>query len=131
MPNTYARPEQIQREDDAKAERKLAEQFAAINAVMAARRKAGCRSLTCDGCGNEACVIAGKEYQELWPEEKTEVLNQPVLAANTHRLSMEKRASQRLAELQKLRAETLLGRRGIGVNGSSKNLPHFNGNGAG
>lgn len=58
------------------AEEKTVEQFAAINAVMAARRKAGCRSLTCVGCGNEDCVKAAKEYQKQWPEEKQTMLNQ-------------------------------------------------------
>ena len=55
---------------------KTDEQFAAINAVLSARIKSNCRSLTCVRCGNSECFDAAKEYFKLWPDGKKTILNQ-------------------------------------------------------
>ena len=106
MPNTY---NVLDREfklrhamEQKQAEELLEKQFAAINAVIRARLNAGCRSLTCIGCGNIDCVIAAKEYRKLWPEEKTEILNQsqPAFHADMPEEKEQERESLPSAELQ-------------------------------
>ncbi|HNW10934.1 MAG TPA: hypothetical protein PKI71_06175 [Candidatus Rifleibacterium sp.] len=95
-------------------------QFAALNAAMQARIKAGCSSNDCDGCGNAECVTAHKEYLKLWPENAAEQIEQekePASAVRTTNASTPARVSLSSAQSRNSHEQKLSERPGMSANG--------------